>query len=135
MVREARLAGLGDEPPPMTAATDAVWCGARNGGTVTSGRPGGSRPATEWMRVTSSASAGGNRGRMPGNRRASIVFPVPGGPPSSRLCPPAAASSSARRARAWPRTSARSRPGVDEPFPFEAALIGSGGGGTHSPRR
>ena len=33
---------------------------------------------------------------MPGSRRASIVFPVPGGPASSRLCPPAAASSSAR---------------------------------------
>ena len=45
---------------------------------------------------------------MPGRRRASIVLPVPGGPASSRLCPPAAAISSARRARSWPRTSARS---------------------------
>ena len=45
---------------------------------------------------------------MPGSRRASIVLPVPGGPASSRLCRPAAASSSARRARSWPRTSARS---------------------------
>ena len=38
-------------------------------------------------------------GRIPGSRRASIVFPVPGGPMSSRLCDPAAAISSARRAR------------------------------------
>ena len=47
-------------------------------------------------------------GRIPGSRRASIVFPVPGGPASRRLCPPAAAISRARRARSWPRTSARS---------------------------
>ena len=47
-------------------------------------------------------------GRIEGRRRPSIVLPVPGGPASSRLWPPAAASSSARRARSWPRTSARS---------------------------
>jgi len=45
---------------------------------------------------------------MPGRRRASIVLPDPGGPTRSRLWPPAAAISSARRARPWPRTSARS---------------------------
>ena len=39
-----------------------------------------------------------------------MVFPAPGGPTSSRLCPPAQATSSARRARSWPRTSARSGP-------------------------
>ena len=44
---------------------DAVWCGARNGGTVTSGRPGGSSPATEWMRVTSSASSAVERRQDP----------------------------------------------------------------------
>ena len=70
--------------------------------------PGGSRPATEWIRVTSSASARVSAGRIPGKRRASIVFPVPGGPISRRLCEPAAAISSARRARSCPRTSARS---------------------------
>ena len=40
--------------------------------------------------------------------RASIVLPVPGGPVRRRLWSPAAATSSARRARSWPRTSARS---------------------------
>ena len=61
------------------------------------GRPAGSVPATEWMRVTSSASSRVSGGRMPGSRRPSIVLPVPGGPASSTLCSPAAASSSARR--------------------------------------
>ena len=42
-------------------------------------------PATEWTRVTSSASGRVNGGKMPGSRRASIVFPVPGGPMSRRL--------------------------------------------------
>ena len=74
----------------------------------TSARPGGRRPATEWIRVTSSASARVSAGRIPGKRRASIVLPVPGGPISKTLCEPAAAISSARRARSCPRTSARS---------------------------
>jgi hypothetical protein len=56
-------------------------------------------PATEWIRVTSSASAGASGGKIPGSLRASIVFPVPGGPASNRLCPPAAAISIALRAR------------------------------------
>ncbi len=47
-------------------------------------------------------------GRIDGSRRASIVFPQPGGPTKSRLCPPAAAISSARFAASCPRTSARS---------------------------
>ena len=66
-------------------------------------------PAAEWIRVISSTSA---RGRAAAGsrcrRRASIVLPEPGGPVMSRLCAPAAAISSARRARGWPRTSARS---------------------------
>ena len=56
-------------------------------------RPAGNVPATEWMRVTSSASSLVSGGRMPGSRRPSIVLPVPGGPASSTLCSPAAASS------------------------------------------
>ena len=97
----ARLAspGRGPAPPPTIAAVEAEWCGARNGGTRTRPPPGGRTPATEWMRVTSSAASSSRSGRIPGNRRASIVFPVPGGPASSRLWPPAAATSSARRAR------------------------------------
>ena len=108
--RCARLAspGLRCGPPPTIAAVEALWCGARNGGCETSGCSRSTSPATEWIRVTSSASAESSAGRIPGSRRASIVFPVPGGPPKRTLCPPAAASSSARRARSCPRTSARS---------------------------
>jgi len=92
----------------MTAAAEAPWCGALNGGIVISGRSGGRIPATEWIRVTSSASARVSVGRIEGSRRASIVLPVPGGPARRRLCSPAAAISSARRPRSCPRTSARS---------------------------
>ena len=42
---------------------------------------------------------------MPGRRLANSVFPDPGGPTNSRLCPPAAAISSARRAVSCPRIS------------------------------
>ena len=44
---------------------------------MTSGRSAASMPATEWMRVTSSASRVESGGRIPGSRRASIVFPSP----------------------------------------------------------
>ena len=83
----ARLAspGRGPGPPPTIAAIDALWCGARNGGRVISGLSADKSPATEWMRVTSSWSRGFIGGRIDGRRRPSIVFPVPGGPASSRL--------------------------------------------------
>ena len=71
---------------------------------------GASSPATEWMRVTSSASSRVSAGSSDGSRRASIVLPVPGGPARRTLCSPAAAISSARRPRSCPRTSARSGP-------------------------
>ena len=130
--RCARLTspGRAARPPPTSAAIDALWCGARKGGWRTSGCSRESSPETEWMRVTSSASSGSRGGRIPGRRRASIVLPVPGGPASSRLCRPAAASSSARRARSWPRTSARS--GNAGSCPFSG---GSYGDGSASPRR
>jgi site-specific DNA recombinase len=85
--RCARLAspGRGPGPPPTIAATEALWCGARNGAVETSGRCGCSNPTTEWIRVTSIASSRRSGGRMLGSRRPSIVFPVPGGPASSRL--------------------------------------------------
>ena len=84
-MREARLARSRPRAAPDDAATEALWCGARNGGETISGRPGSSSPATEWMRVTSRASSGASVGRTPGSRRASIVLPVPGGPASRRL--------------------------------------------------
>ncbi len=123
--------GRSPGPPPTIAAAEAVWCGARNGRTATSGRPGASRPATEWMRVTSRASSSVSGGRIPGRRRASIVFPMPGGPARIRLCAPAAAISSARRARSCPRTSARSGGGA-APQPTAAGVTS---GGSRSPRR
>ncbi len=47
-------------------------------------------------------------GSRPAKRCASIDLPEPGGPTINMLWPPAAAISSARRAAAWPFTSARS---------------------------
>ena len=97
-------------PPPTIAALVAVWCGAQNGGSVSSGLPAGRVPATEWIAVTSSAASGSSRGSTVGSRSASMVLPTPGGPSSSRWWPPAAQISAARRAVGWPTTSARSRP-------------------------
>ena len=37
------------EPPPTSATSVAVWCGASKGGTVMSRPPDPSRPATEWI--------------------------------------------------------------------------------------
>ena len=71
-------------PPPTIAALVAVWWGARNGGSQSSGTSGGSVPATEWMAVTSSAACRSSRGRMVGIRSASMVLPAPGGPSSDR---------------------------------------------------
>ena len=81
-----------------------------------------------WILVTSSASARPIAGRIDGIRRASIVFPVPGAPSSSRLWPPAAAISSASNGAAWPLMSARSGSagGAGRPPP-------SGNGGTEPP--
>ena len=59
-------------------------------------------------RSTSRAAASSSGGSRPGTVRASRVLPTPGGPISSSPWPPARAISSARRASAWPRTSARS---------------------------
>ena len=75
---------------------------------MTSGDPEGKVPAILWIRVASNASSNDIGGRIDGNRCASIVLPVPGGPTKSKLCPPAAATSNARRAESWPLTSARS---------------------------
>ena len=63
-----------------------MW--SAEGGTDTGSLPAGSRPATEWMRVTSSASSRVRGGRIPGRRRASMVFPVPGGPCKQQVVRP-----------------------------------------------
>ena len=85
-------------------------CGAARETAAAASRRAGSRAATseriaaDLERLVLVESAAG----VPGSRCASMLLPVPGGPISSRLCSPAAAISSARRAPAWPRTSARS---------------------------
>src|SRR5213592_504294 len=71
--------GRGYEPPPISPASEIVWCGARNGRRATSDSPTGSTPATEWIFVVSSASSRLICGRMVGSRRASIVLPLPAG--------------------------------------------------------
>src|SRR6267143_1914830 len=98
-------------PPPIRPAAEMLWWGARKGGSTSSPLPGGSRPTQEAMAVTSSDSAGGSGGRMLGRARASRVLPAPGGPINRMWWAPAAAISRARRAVAWPRTSARSTAG------------------------
>ena len=47
--------GLGIAPPPERPAGETVWCGERKGRAVSS-PVSGTQPATECMRVTSSAS-------------------------------------------------------------------------------
>ncbi len=73
----ARLSspGLGCAPPPTSATSEMVWCGARNGRVLTRPAPPGSRPATEWMDVTSRASASVSGGRMPARLLAIMVLP------------------------------------------------------------
>src|SRR2546427_5099093 len=41
--------GRGNVPPPISPASEIVWCGARNGRRATSDSPSGSTPATEWI--------------------------------------------------------------------------------------
>ncbi|OAD22577.1 hypothetical protein THIOM_001610 [Candidatus Thiomargarita nelsonii] len=52
--------------------------------------------AIEAIVAVSRASLSVMAGKMPGNRLANIVLPVPGGPIINKLCPPAAATSRAR---------------------------------------
>ena len=96
-------------------------CGAARGTAAASpAGPPSSMPATLWIMLTSSASAGVRSGSSPGSRAASIDLPAPGGPTSSRLWPPAAAISSARRAVSMPFTSAMSGEGPAGASPLTA---------------
>jgi len=99
--------GRGMPPPPMSAAPEAEWCGARNGRRI---QCAGLKPLgpSDCIAAASSASVSLSAGKMPGRRLASMVLPVPGGPVISTLCAPAAATSSARLANGWPTTSAMS---------------------------
>jgi hypothetical protein len=98
-------------PPPTSDANEALWCGQISGGVDSSGAEGESRPATEWIPVTSRACSPDSSGSSPTSRWASMVLPVPGGPVSSTWWPPAAATSSPQRASGCPTTSARSGTG------------------------
>ncbi len=73
-----------------------------------SGADDGRRPAMLCIFVTSRASSSVIGGRIEGIRRASMDFPVPGGPTINILWPPETAISIARFAISWPLTSAKS---------------------------
>src|SRR5438094_4437884 len=100
--------GRGITPPPISPASEMVWCGARNGRAPTRPEGESSTPATLWILVVSSASSKVKGGRIEGMRLASMVLPEPGGPIIKMLCPPAEATSSARLAVCCPRTSLKS---------------------------
>jgi hypothetical protein len=80
-------------------------------------------PARLRIMLTSSISAGSSGGRIDGRRCASMDFPAPGGPITSRLWPPAAATSSARLALSWPLMS------------FKSGIVGSPASGAGCGRR
>src|SRR5699024_308825 len=127
-------------PPPTTAAVEAVWWGFSKGGVVRSPPRASNRPSTERIAETVWASWASSGGRMLGRREAIMVLPVPGGPVSSRWWAPAAATSAARRARAWPRTSAKSGRRVAGSVPAGSGSAGTGGalageGGTAAAKR
>lgn len=102
--------GWGLSPPPTSATSEMVWCGARNGRCAMSDVPRGSLPATLCICVVSRLSARVRGGSMDGRRFAIMDLPLPGGPTMMRLWPPAAATSSARFTDSCPRTSAKSSP-------------------------
>ena len=86
MVRKADLPG-----PGLRAAADER-CGRHGVMRRAEGALGaadllqeGTRPAAEWTAVASSACSNVQGGSRPGNRRASIDLPAPGGPQNSRL--------------------------------------------------
>src|SRR3989344_3358550 len=97
--------GFGYVPPPTSDTYEEVWCGFLNGRVLIISSSDFNAPAMECILVTSRASFFDSGGRMDANARASIVFPVPGGPIISALCEPAAAISRPRLADSCPRTS------------------------------
>ena len=71
-------------PPPTIAALVAVWCGARKGGSVSSGTCGGQGSGHRMDGRDFQRGGRSSRGKMVGIRSASIVLPAPGGPSSDR---------------------------------------------------
>ena len=100
--------GRGYFPPPTRDTAEALWWGALKGLEEIRGRPGRKSPARLYILVDSMASVKLISGSIPGRHLASSVFPDPGLPTMSRLCPPAAATSRALRAIYCPRTAERS---------------------------
>ena len=97
-----------------------------------SGRSGGRSPHTEWMRVTSSASARPSGGRIPGS--------LPGEhrlPRSGRACRAAGCDllRPRPRARGEPVPARARRPGRERRLSSESARSGSNAGASISPRR
>src|SRR3989304_2780115 len=64
----------------MSPASEIVWWGALKGRTLSSPSFGARSPATLHTAETSIASSSARGGRIVGSRRASSVFPAPGGP-------------------------------------------------------
>ena len=95
-------------PPPMSATSEMVWWGERNGRVEMSVAPLSNFPAMECICVVSKLSASVSGGKIEGKRFAIILLPQPGLPTSNRLCPPAAATSKARFTAGCPFTSLKS---------------------------
>src|SRR2546425_11115281 len=61
--------GRGYEPPPISPASEIVWCGGRNGRRATSDSPSGSTPATAGVFVVDrKRGVEGKRGDLGGGR-------------------------------------------------------------------
>ncbi len=100
--------GFGICPPPTIATSDKVWCGERKDRVAISDWPWMRRPTALWILVVCSASSKVISGSIVGILLASIVFPDPGGPIISMLCPPVADTSIALLTCSCPFTSAKS---------------------------
>ena len=90
------------------AALEADICGARKGRVRMKPSPPEDRPATEYTLDVMALSSRLMGGRMPASALAMELFPLPGAPMSSTLCPPAQAISTPRLAPSWPMISAKS---------------------------
>ena len=86
VMREADLAGPRLRPAAdQRGVRDRVMRRAKRPLDDRARAPGGSRPATEWTAVTSSASSKVSGGRIPATRRAIIVFPGAGRPDEQEI--------------------------------------------------